>query len=42
MALEIALIILFIIFAALMYSCIKVAGDCAREEEKEDGKENNH
>lgn len=37
MALEIALIILFIIFAAFMYSCIKIAGDCAREEEKEDG-----
>ena len=37
MALKIAITIMFIIFTALMYSCIKISGDCSREEEKEDG-----
>lgn len=37
MALKIMITILFIIFVALMYSCIKISGDCSREEEKEDG-----
>ena len=40
MALKITLTIMFIIFVVLMYSCIKVSGDCSREEEKEDGIEN--
>lgn len=38
MALKITLTIMFIIFVALMYSCIKISGDCSQEEEKEDGK----
>lgn len=36
MALKIIITIMFIIFGALMYSCIKISGDCSREEEKED------
>ena len=35
MALKIALIIMFIIFVVLMYSCFKMSGDCSRQEEKE-------
>lgn len=37
MALKIMVIILFIINAALLFGCIKISGDCSREEEKEDG-----
>ena len=35
--LTIVFAILFIIFGSLIYSCLKVASDCDKEEEKKDG-----
>lgn len=30
--------IVYVVLALSLYACIKVAGDCSREEEKRDGK----
>lgn len=37
MALKIMMTIMFLIIVVMLYSCIKISGDCSREEEKEDG-----
>lgn len=37
MALKITITIMFVIIVVMLYSCIKISGDCSREEEKEDG-----
>ena len=33
----IVIIIITVIFALSVWACCKISGDCAREEEKEDG-----
>lgn len=36
-ALKIVCAFIYVIFCLMIYSCIKVAGDCDREEDKNDG-----